>query len=191
LSTEPPSSRHLLRVWLTLSVQSFGGGTATLTLIRRAAVDEQGWVSDAEFGRFWGLVQLAPGINLLALTILLGRRVAGTRGIAISLLGLLLPSAVLTVLLTAGYVHVQSSVWVQAALRGIIPAVVGIGLVTAGQIALPLLKSSRRAGAAALALSLLVLIGSALAAWLGHLPVLVILLSGGLLCAAGSTRRTP
>ncbi len=174
-----------------LSVQSFGGGTATLTLIRRAAVDEQGWVSGAEFGRFWGLVQLAPGINLLALTILLGRRVAGARGIALSLLGLLLPSAALTVLLTAGYVHVQSSVWVQAALRGIIPAVVGIGLVTAGQIALPLLKSSRRAGAAALALSLLVLTGAALAAWLGHLPVLVILLSGGLLCAAGNARRTP
>ena len=184
------SSRHLLRVWLMLSVQSFGGGTATLTLIRRAAVDEQGWVSDAEFGRFWGLVQLAPGINLLALTVLLGRRVAGARGVALSLLGLLLPSAALTVLLTAAYAHVQSSVWVQAALRGIVPAVAGIGLVTAGQIILPLLKSSRRAGLGAFALSLLVLTGAALAAWLGHLPVLVILLSGGLLCALGSGRRT-
>ncbi len=183
------SSWHLLRVWLTLSVQSFGGGTATLTLIRRAAVGEQ-WVSDAEFGRFWGLVQLAPGINLLALTILLGRQVAGARGIAVSLLGLLLPSAALTVLLTAGYVHVQHSPWIQAALRGIIPAIVGIGLVTAGQIALPLLHSSHRAGTAAFALSLLVLTGAAGVAWLGHLPVLLILLSGGLICAAGSARRT-
>ena len=183
------SSWHLLRVWLTLSVQSFGGGTATLTLIRRAATHEQ-WVSDAEFGRFWGLVQLAPGINLLALTILLGRQVAGVRGIVLSLTGLLLPSAALTVLLTAIYTQVQSQAWVQAALRGIVPAIVGIGLVTAGQIALPLLKASRRKGAAALALSLLVLTGAALAAWLGHLPVLVVLLSSGLLCAAGNGRRT-
>jgi chromate transporter len=191
LTEQTLSSWNLLKVWLALSVQSFGGGTATLALIRRAAVDEQKWLSDAEFGRFWGLVQLAPGINLLALTILIGRRVAGTRGIALSLVGLLLPSVSLTVLLTAGYVRVQHSLWVQAALRGIVPAVVGLGLVTAGQIALPLLQSSRRKGAGAMVLSLLVLLGAAAAAWLGHLPVLVILLSGGLLCAAGNGRRTP
>ena len=191
LSSEKPasSSGKLLRVWLLLSVQSFGGGTATLALIRRAAVDEQGWVSDAEFGRFWGLVQLAPGINLLALTILLGRRAAGTRGIAVSLLGLLRPSASLTALLTVGYVLVQHNFWVQAALRGIVPAVAGLGLLTSWQIALPLLRSSRRAGAVSLALSGLVLIGSAFAAWC-RLPVLAVLLSGGLVCAAGSWRRS-
>ena len=191
MSAKPPSSWHLLRVWLTLSVQSFGGGMATLALIRQAAVNEQGWVSDAEFGRFFGLVQLAPGINLLALTVLLGRRVAGVRGIVLSLTGLLLPSAALTVLMTAAYAHFQHNLWIQAALRGIVPAIVGIGLMTAGQIALPLLKSSRRTGKTAFALSLLVLAGAALAAWLSHLPVLVILLSGGLFCALGSRRRTP
>lgn len=188
MSGEPLSSWHLLRVWLTLSVQSFGGGTATLTLIRRAAVDEQGWVSDAEFGRFWGLIQLAPGINLLALTILLGRRVAGAKGIALSLLGLLLPSAALTVLMTAVYARVQHAVWVQAALRGIVPAVVGLGLVTAWQIAGPLLTASRRRGSVRFALCLLVLGGSIFAAE-RHLPVLLILGGGGLALAAASGGR--
>lgn len=183
------SSGKLLRVWLALSLQSFGGGAATLTLIRRAAVEEQGWLSDAEFGRFWGLVQLAPGINLVALTILIGRKVAGVRGIVLSLAGLLLPSAGLTILMTAAYAHVQHNLWVQAALKGIVPAVVGLGLVTAWQIARPLLQASRSQGKARLALSLLVLTGSGLAAWY-HLPVLAIILCGGLLGAAGNGRRT-
>ena len=177
------SSRHLLRVWLTLSVQSFGGGTATLALIRRAAVDEQQWVSSEEFGRFWGLVQLAPGINLLALTILLGRRAAGVRGIVLALTGLLLPSAALTILLTAVYVHVQHFAPVQAALRGIIPAVAGLGLLTAWQIARPLLVRPVR---------FFVFAGSALAAWLGAVPVLAVLLLGGLLGAIdGAIGRRP
>ena len=174
------SSTYLLRVWLTLSVQSFGGGVATLALIRRAAVAEQGWLSDAEFGQFWGLVQLAPGINLLALTVLIGRRVAGVRGIAVSLLGLLLPSVALTIGLTAGYAEVQHAAWVQSALRGIVPATVGVGLVTAWQIARPLL--SRPA-------AFVVLLGSGLFAWIGRVPVLAILLAGGLLCAAANQRR--
>ena len=181
---------RLLKVWLVLSIQSFGGGLATLALIRRAVVDEEAWLSEAEFGRDWGLVQLAPGINLLALTILIGRRVAGAWGIAASLFGLLLPSVALTILLTAGYARVQQVLWVQAALRGIVPAVVGLGLLTAWQIAAPLLRGSREAGRGRLALSLLILLGSGLAAWRGHLPVLVILLTGGLLGAAGNGRRT-
>ena len=181
---------HLLRVWIVLGAQSFGGGTATLALIRRAAVNEQEWLTEAEFGRFWGLVQLAPGINLLALTILIGRRVAGFRGIFVSLLGLLLPSAAMTILLTAGYSHVQHVAWVQAALRGIVPAVVGLGLLTAWQIAAPLLRGSRLAGTRSLLVSLLVLLGSGLAAWRGHVPVLVILLTGGLVSAAENWRRT-
>ncbi|MGI4788394.1 MAG: chromate transporter [Janthinobacterium lividum] len=186
----PPSAWRLLRVWLALSFQSFGGGTATLALIRRAAVESEGWVTQAEFGRFWGLVQLAPGINLLALTILIGRRAAGVPGMVLALLGLLLPSVVVTILLTAGYSHVQHVAWVQAALRGIIPAVVGLGLVTVWQIAQPLLSGSRRAGTASLLCSLLVLLGSALIAWRGHLPVLAILIAGGVICAAENWRRT-
>ena len=176
------SSPHLLRVWLTLSVQSFGGGVATLALIRRAAVDEQRWVSGEEFGRFWGLVQLAPGINLLALTVLLGRRAAGVRGIVLALTGLLLPSAALTILLTAAYLQVQHFAPVQAALRGIVPAVAGLGLLTAWQIARPLLVRPVR---------FLIFAGGACAAWLGAAPVLAILLAGGLLGAIAGYRERP
>ena len=173
------SDLHFLRVWLALGLQSFGGGMATLALIRRAAVEQEQWVAEEEFTRFWSLVQLAPGINLLALTVLIGRKVGGGLGICLALLGLLLPSVGVTVLLTACYTRVQHAPIVHAVLSGVIPAIVGLGLVTAWQIARPPLEQSRRAGRSSVGLSLVLLLGSSLAAWLGHLPVLVILGGAG------------
>ena len=178
------SSLELFRVWLSLGLQSFGGGAATLALIRRASVDTHGWVTEAEFSRFWSLVQLAPGINLLALTILIGRRIAGTKGIALAVAGLLLPSAAVTVALTASYQHVQDTPLVRDALHGIIPATVGLGLVAAWQIARPALLQSRREGRGNLAFSLALLLASGAVMKWGHPPVLVIFLGAGVLGAA-------
>ena len=180
----PPPSFSLFRVWLSLGLQSFGGGAATLALIRRAAVETHGWVTEAEFARFWSLVQVAPGINLLALTILIGRRTAGARGIALALAGLLLPSAAVTVGLTASYQRVQDTLMVRDALHGIIPATVGLGLLTAWQIARPALVQSRREGRGNLAVSLALLLASAAVMLWAHPPVLVILLGAGVLGAA-------
>src|SRR4029078_4412747 len=58
-STTPWS---LLRIWLNVGIQSFRAGAATLYLIRRAAVEQHGWLTDEEFTRYWGICQIAPGI---------------------------------------------------------------------------------------------------------------------------------
>jgi chromate transporter len=185
ISTHPHGSsiRHVFLVWLQIGIQSFGGGVATLALIRRQAVEQEGWISADDFARIWGLVQLAPGINLLALTILIGKRAAGTKGIAAALAGLLLPSASVTVLLTALYAHVAQSHWVTLALRGIIPATVGLGLLTGLQTILPILQQSRREGAPSMAATIFVLAATALASLSFHGPVVWILLAGGLVGA--------
>ena len=189
----PLSSRSLLRVWFLLGLQSFGGGMATLTLVRRTAVEQERWITEAEFSHFWSLVQLAPGINLLALIILVGRAAAGVRGIMLALTGLLLPSVAITVALTASYSHFQHSAVLRDATGGMIPAIVGLGLVTAWQIAKPLLwrqwpNATRREGQAGFIFHLLLLVGSGLAAW-AHLPVIVILLTAGGMGAAWSWLR--
>ena len=160
-----------LRVWLLIGLQSFGGGTTTLALIRRAVVERHGWLAEAEFTRYWALCQLAPGINLLALAVLIGRRLAGTAGIFLALLGLLLPSAAITLLLTVFFERVQGEAGVQAALRGVIPATVGLGLLTAVQMARPLLLESRREGRERFVLSVLLLAGSGVALALMDIPV--------------------
>jgi chromate transporter len=182
----PPSSLALLRVWIALGAQSFGGGSATLFLIQRAAVERERWISDEEFARDWAICQLAPGINLLCLTALLGWRVAGARGALIALGGLLLPSAAITVLLTALYASVRDTPVMRAALRGFVPATVGLGLVSMTFMARPLLRAARRGGRAPLTLAIVVLLGSGALALLDALPSVAILLGAGLVGALGT-----
>ena len=184
-----PSLARLFLLWLLIGIQSFGGGVATLSLIRNAAVDRERWVKGDEFARYWGLVQLAPGINLLALTILLGCRAAGAAGIAVSLAGLLFPSAAITAALTALYARIAHEQIVERAVRGIIPATVGIGLVTALQIALPIFSHARREGESRLAIYIVVLATSAAVAVLFHGSVVWILLAGGALGALAEMGR--
>lgn len=186
----PPPLGLLLRVWFSLGMQSFGGGVATLALIRRAVVERYRCLPEAEFTRCWSLAQVVPGINLFALTLLIGKRLAGWRGMGVCLLGLLLPSVTITILLTACYVRVERLEIAQAALRGMIPASVGLGLLTAVQIARPLLRESHQEGATSLLVSLLLMVGGAAVFVLVRPPVVAILLAASSLSALFHWRRS-
>jgi chromate transporter len=179
----------LLWIWLNVGIQSFGGGSATLYLIRRAAVERHGWLTDEEFARYWGICQIAPGINILGLVILIGWRIAGAAGIALALGGLLLPSAAITIVLTAVYSSIEQAPLVRAALKGVVPATVGLGLLLTYTMARPLLAASRREGRASLALSWALLIGSMLVVALTRAPVVAVLWGTGALAAAARWRR--
>src|SRR5438270_9050702 len=78
---DTPTLWTILRIWTGIGLQSFGGGASTQLLIWRTFVDQRGWVGADEMARFWNLCQITPGINLVALTILIGRKLGGTRGI--------------------------------------------------------------------------------------------------------------
>ncbi len=187
-----PGRGELLRVWLGVGMQSFGGGAVTLTLIRRLVVQRRAWMTDAEFVRDWALCQVAPGINLLGLTVLIGRRLGGAWGIALALAGLLLPSVAVTVAITAAYLHWEHNPLVRHAVQGIVPGAVGLGLLTAGQMALPLLAAARREGRSMPALAVALLAGGAILAAVGQVPTLAILCGAGLigaLCHWGHDRR--
>lgn len=185
----PPSAWRVLWIWSALGLQSFGGGAATLYLIRRAVVDQQRWLSADEFTRSWAVCQIAPGINLLGLTILVGWHVGRVRGVLLALAGLLIPSVVLTILLTALYAQIQALGWVQAGMNGLIPATVGLGLLLAAQMARPLLRESQREGRLSLALSVALLLGSAALAAFTTISVLWLIWGAGLIGAVLSWRR--
>ena len=70
-SWPPPRLSELLRVWFSIGLQSFGGGSSTLYLIHQACIT-RGWLDEAEFARAWALVQISPGINLIKLTAVIG-----------------------------------------------------------------------------------------------------------------------
>src|SRR5213080_3178649 len=113
-----PSRWQLFRIWASIGLQSFGGGASTTLLIQRAFIDRHRWLSMEEFMRMWNLCILTPGINLIALTVLIGRKLGGTWGIVTSLAGMLLPSATITCLLAVTFKQIEHVAVVQAVLRG-------------------------------------------------------------------------
>src|SRR5256884_6867907 len=120
-----PSKWLLFRIWASVGLQSFGGGASTTFLIQRAFIEKHRWLSMEESMYFWNSCVLTPGINLVALTVLIGKKLGGVWGIVVSLAGLLLPSAAITCLLAATFLQVENVAAVPAVFPGGITATGG------------------------------------------------------------------
>jgi chromate transporter len=141
----PPSSRALARAWFDIGTQSVGGGTSTLFMIRRVVVERMGWISVREFTESWALSQLSPGIHLVALAGLLGRQIAGLRGIAVAVTAMMLPAALITAVVTAFFGEIAEHPLTIAALAGIGPVAGGMTIGLALTMARPVLQRGRYA----------------------------------------------
>jgi chromate transporter len=171
-----PSTWQLFRIWAGVGLQSFGGGASTTFLIQRAFIEKHRWLSIEEFMHLWSLCLLTPGINLVALTVLIGKKLGGTRGIVASLAGMLLPSAAITCLLAALFKQIEHVAAVQAVLRGVIPATGGIMLLVGVNFALPLIRRGYKEGIVYLLGSGIIMIACALAVIVLKLSVIIVVL---------------
>lgn len=176
-----PGTWLLLRLWAAIGLQSFGGGASTTLLIYRTFVEIYKWLEPEEYNRYWVLSTMAPGINLVALTVLIGRKLGETRGVLVSLTGLLVPSAAITCLLTAGFLSVERFPVVQAMLRGVVPATAGLMLVMGVKYAQPLLKEGRAEGTVRLLLSMLIALLAVLVIVLFQVAIPLVLVGAALL----------
>jgi chromate transporter len=169
---------EIFTTWLITGIQSFGGGSSTFFLIHQACI-ERGWLDEETFVRTWALAQISPGINLLKLTVLVAYRLRGWPGLLAGVAGLLLPSGAVTVLMTAGFSLIRGQPLVQAAMRGILPATIGLSLAMGVQMAQPLLTRAHREGKARLGAHVLILVCAALLLGVANVsPALVLLISG-------------
>lgn len=180
----------LLRIWTGIGLQSFGGGASTTYLIYHIFVGKYNWLLPEEYNLYWNLSTMAPGINILGTTILIGRKLGGVRGIIASLAGLLLPSSAITCLLTAGFLGVERFPATQAILRGVVPATVGVTLVVGLKYARPLFQQGKADGALYLVLSLGISLASLLVLTVLQAPVPLVLLGSALLGLLLFTRPT-
>jgi len=82
--------------------------------------------------------------------------------------------------MTVGFTLVRSQPLVQAAMKGILPATIGLSLAMAVQMSQPLFASGRREGRARLSLQVAVMLASAMLLALWNVsPVLILLVAGG------------
>lgn len=182
--TPHPGIWQLFRIWAAIGLQSFGGGASTIFLIQRAFIDKHGWMTMEEFTRYWNLCIFTPGINLVALTVLIGRKLGGAWGIVVSLAGMLLPSGLITCLLAAGFVLIQNIHAVQAVVRGVVPATAGIMLVVGLRFAQPLMQLAWKEGWLRLGISVVLIAFCALtiiALKISVIPILLVTALAGML----------
>ncbi|MDB6169379.1 MAG: chromate transporter [Verrucomicrobia bacterium] len=173
-----PRLRELFGTWFVFGIQSFGGGSPTFYLIHRACT-ERGWLTEAEFIRTWALAQVSPGINLVKLTALVGYKLRGWPGLVATMTGMLLPSATVTVLMTAGFSMIRDRPMVQAAMRGILPATIGLSLAAGARMGRPILNQARQEGRPRLGAHFAVTAFAAALMGTGHFSPVLILLTAG------------
>lgn len=181
-----PSSRALARAWFDIGTQSVGGGTSTLFMIRRLLVDRMHWITPRDFTEAWALCQLSPGIHLVALAGLLGRQIAGVRGVIVSVAGMMLPAALITAVVTAFFGQIAQHPLTIAALAGIGPVAGGMTIGLALTMARPVLQRGHYAvlDVAVIAIAFAVLLA-------GAAQTIVVILVAGVLGAFLLGRERP
>jgi chromate transporter len=169
----------LLSLWTRIGVQSFGGGQAVQLLAQEELVDHRAWLTSEEWSEAWGICQMVPGVNVVAVAALTGSRLAGLAGAGASLLGLLLPSVAITILVTSVYSSVRDLNSVRAVLHGIVLAAAGGSVLIGYRLIRPVLSAGLAEGRVALISGVLTVIVAAALAATGRVPLLALLLAAG------------
>lgn len=145
---------YLILFWEYFKIGLFtiGGGYAMLPLVQQV-VEDRGWLTGNELSSFIGIAESTPGPFAINLATFVGIKVGETAGLGVfgSILGaavatfaVVLPSLVIIIIVTKLFDKFRNSKYVQGALYGIKPVVVGLilsALLTVGlQVVLPSLS---------------------------------------------------
>ena len=103
---------------LYISTFTFGGGFVIVTFMKRKFVDSLKWLSEEEMLDFAALAQASPGAIAVNAAILVGWRVCGFAGMAVAVLGTILPPMVILSVISLFYAAFAANRWVALALKG-------------------------------------------------------------------------
>ena len=126
------SVAKLFTTFSGMSLMLFGGGYLIIPMIQEIVVNSYGWLTQNEFTNAIAMGQITPGPILISAAFI-GYKVQGLWGAFVSTVGIFFPPALLMVTMSHLLEHIKGSVMIQAALKGIRPAVIGM-IVIAGVI---------------------------------------------------------
>ncbi|WP_373987531.1 chromate transporter [Duganella sp. BuS-21] len=126
--------------YMLLSLMSIGGAISTSTEMHRYLVEEHHWLTQAQFNNAIAIAQAAPGPNVLFVALMgwnvglnAGSYAAAFGGVAVTMLGILIPSTTLTYLAARWGHRNRELLGVRAFKQGMAPVVVGL-MVSVGVI---------------------------------------------------------
>lgn len=126
---------YLQLFWSFLQVGafSFGGGYAALPFIQTLIVENNGWMTTAEFTDLITISQMTPGPIAINSATFVGLQVAGVGGAVAATIGNILPSFILVTSIAWLYTKYKKLSLLQNILTALRPAVVAM-IATAGII---------------------------------------------------------
>lgn len=173
---------NLFGHYLMLSLMSLGGAISTTSEMHRFLVEQHHWLTQAQFNDSIALAQAAPGPNVLFVALMgwhVGMNAGSTAlallGVATTMIGILLPSTILTYFASQWGHRNRDLRAVRAFKQGMAPVVVALLLSTAWILAYAGGNSDWRGW--------LLAAGSALVVWRTRLHLLWLLGLGALLGA--------
>ena len=171
--------------YLMLSLMSLGGAISTSSEMHRYLVEQQGWLTQAQFNEAIALAQAAPGPNVLFVALMgwhvglnAGSTGAALLGVAVTMVGIMLPSTIFTYQVAQWGHRNRELRAVRAFKQGMGPLVIGMLLSTAWLLA------AAGGGSGNLTLWLLAA-GSCVVIWRTRIHLLWMLAAGALLGALG------
>lgn len=121
--------RVLLEIFwsfMKIGAFTFGGGYAMIPLIQLEVINRRCWLTATEFSDLLTLAQAAPGPISLNTAVFVGYKQHGYGGALAAVLGVVLPSFFIILMVALFFANMRDNVWVDAAFRGMRPAVVAL-----------------------------------------------------------------
>lgn len=121
---------ELFLVFLEIGAFSFGGGYGMISMIREKTL-AHGWLTEAELLNMIAVAESTPGPIAVNMATFVGSTQAGFLGSVVATLGVVLPSFVIILIISALIRDLLKYSGVKAFLGGVRPCVVGLILATA------------------------------------------------------------
>jgi len=120
---------ELLRMLVSFTkvgVFAYGGGPSMIPLIQEEVVDVNGWMTIEEFTDALAMGYALPGPIATKMAAYIGYKVAHVPGLLVALFGTVFPSLLMMMILGLFFMKYKDTPVVQAMLKAVRPAVVGL-----------------------------------------------------------------
>lgn len=121
--------------FLQVGLFSFGGAYGAIPLIRDVVLSH-GWLTDEALTYMIAVSESTPGPIMVNLATYVGSTKAGVLGAIVSTLAVITPAFVIILLITAALKNMLNNRYIQAALGGLKPCIIGLILATGAYITL-------------------------------------------------------
>ena len=121
---------ELFLTFAKIGLFTFGGGYAMISIIEHTCVEQKKWISHDEMMDITVIAESTPGPIAINCATFTGYKQAGFAGAVAATFGIVLPSFLIILLVTALLKTALKNKYVQAVLRGLKPCVIGIVLAT-------------------------------------------------------------